>query len=132
VIVVDASAIVDLLVRRDETGDWLADRIGAEAALEAPAVFELEVLQAFRGLEAAGALDQATLAEALDDFVDLRVIAHDHRFLRGRVWALRHNLTAYDAAYVALAELLDAPLITTDARLARAVGDIAIVEAPPV
>lgn len=66
--------------------------------------------------------------EALEDLLDVDVSLYPHAPLTGRIWELRENLTAYDAAYVALAEALDAPLITTDGRLARASGHCATVE----
>ena len=66
--------------------------------------------------------------EALKDFTNIRMTRYPHASFLERVWDLRHNLTAYDAAYVALAEALDAPLITRDARLAQAPGVHATVE----
>jgi predicted nucleic acid-binding protein len=130
-IVIDASAIVDLLVGRVSVGSWLADRVERALTLQVPAVFDLEVLQSLRGLESAGALSSAALITALAEFVDLRATRHDHRPLWSRIWTLRHNLTAYDAAYVALAEALEAPLVTSDARLARSSGHAATIELAP-
>jgi predicted nucleic acid-binding protein len=72
------------------------------------------------------------LEAALLDLTDLRATSHDHEPLRPRVWGLRHNLTAYDAAYVALAELLEAPLLTTDRALSRSSGHIARIELPSI
>ena len=128
---IDASAVVDLLVRRADAASWLANRVRAESSLQVPAVFDLEVLQSLRGLESASAVSSGALVTALSEFVDLRATRHDHGPLRSRIWALRHNLTAYDAAYVALAEALGAPLVTSDARLARSSGHEARIELPP-
>jgi predicted nucleic acid-binding protein len=132
VIVIDAAAAVDLLVQRDDRGPWLQQRVDAEDTLHVPALFDLEVLQSLRGLEAASDVSQNVLALALVGLAALRATRHDHLLLRSRVWALRHNLTAYDAAYVALAEALGAPLVTTDRRLARSGGHGATIESPPV
>ncbi len=123
-LVVDASALVELLLRRP-TAVQIATLIGEHgAALHAPHLIDLEVLSALRRLMLAGhlAADRATLVVA-----DLRAMPlrrHPHTVLAPRVWALRANFTPYDAAYVALAEALSAegtPLLTTDARLAAAV-----------
>jgi predicted nucleic acid-binding protein len=124
-IVLDASAGVDLICRNGERGDRIAQRLAGEFTVHVPAVFDLEVLHALRGLEAGGKLSPTTLAAALADLADLRATRHDHERLRPRIWALRHNLTAYDAAYVALAELLDAPLLTSDRALSRSSGHAA-------
>jgi predicted nucleic acid-binding protein len=67
-------------------------------------------------------LDDQRVAEALQDFEDLPLRRHSHRVLLPRIWELRHNLTAYDAAYLALAEILDAPLITRDRAFASIKG----------
>ncbi len=70
-------------------------------------------------------------AEALEDLASARISKYPHTPLVARIWELRGNLTAYDAAYVALAEVLDAPLVTTDGRLAQAPGHRARVESYP-
>ena len=127
-IVLDASAAVDFICRNGERADRIAERLAAEHTVQVPAVFDLEALHALRGLEAGRKLSPARLAEALRDLADLRATRHDHEQLRPRVWALRRNLTAYDAAYVALAELLDAPLLTSDRALSRSPGHAATVE----
>jgi predicted nucleic acid-binding protein len=131
-IVIDASAFVDLVGGPRSTDEWLTDRVDRARTIHVPAVFDLEVLHSFRGLEAAGKLSGGDLAAALADYVDLRATRYGHEPLRSRVWELRHNLTAYDAAYVALAEALEAPLVTTDVRLAGSSGHEATIESPPV
>ncbi len=129
-IVLDASAAIDLLCRNGGRADRIATRLASERTVHVPAVFDLEVLHALRGLEAAGKLRPDILAAALRDLAELRAIRYGHEALRPRVWALRHNLTAYDAAYVALAELLAAPLLTCDRPLSRSCGHTARIELP--
>lgn len=127
-IVVDASAVLELLLRTS-AAERLAERLlQPEESLEAPQVLDLEVAQVIRRYWLAGSISAERAGEALADFRDLRIHRHPHQPLLSRVWELRHNLTAYDAAYVALAEALDAPLLTRDARLASAPGHLAVVE----
>lgn len=124
----DASVVLELLLRA-RTEESLADRVlGSGSSLYAPHLLDLEVVQVLRRYTRAGELTPARAAEALDDLRDLRIERHSHEPLIDRVWELHHNLTAYDAAYVALAEALDAPLLTRDVRLASAPGHRAVVE----
>jgi len=88
----------------------------------APHLIDVEVAQVLRRLERSGEMDKERGEEAIRDLSDMRIIRYGHEILMGRVWELRHNLTAYDAVYVALAEVLDAPLITCDGRLSRSGG----------
>ena len=90
--------------------------------LHAPHLLDVEVAQVLRRLERAGAVGERRAGEALDDLRALRLVRHEHLPLLTRAWALRHNLSAYDALYVALAEGLGAPLLTLDRRLADAPG----------
>ena len=83
---------------------------------------------ALRRLTRIGVLSQERAEEARADFADMTIMRYPHVPLLDRMWQLRHTLTAYDAAFVALAEALAVPLITTDARLARASGHEAAVE----
>lgn len=126
-IVIDASAAVDLFSRAPAF-ERVADRIGDEFVVHVPAVFDVEVLSALRGLEASGSTPPEKAEAALVDLEEMRAVRHDHAPLRRRIWELRRNLSPYDAAYVALAELLDAALITRDRALARASGHSAQVE----
>ena len=96
--------------------------------LHAPHLFDVEILHALRRHALRGILSRARSEEVLEDLSDIDVSFYPHAPLAGRIWELRDNLTAYDAAYVALAEALDATLVTTDARLARASGHHATVE----
>ncbi len=89
---------------------------------------DLEVLHALRRQALRGALSPRRGAEALEDLASIMLVRYPHTSLMERIWELRENLTAYDAAYVALAEALDAPLVTMDARLAQAPGHRAAVE----
>lgn len=120
--VLDASALVELLLGTS-LGRRVAERIAdPELALDAPHLVDVEVAQALRRLVRGGELDAATAEDALEDLRALDVERHSHEPLLDRVWALRENLTAYDAVYVALAEALGATLLTCDGRLARAPG----------
>jgi len=90
--------------------------------LHAPHLIDLEVAQVLRRYARDGLIDDQRARQALDDLAALPLIRYPHDVLIGRIWELRHNLTAYDAAYVALAEILPAVLITRDARLGSARG----------
>ena len=119
-IVLDASAALELLLVTD-LGRALADRLlEPRESLHAPELVDLEVAQVLRRFERAKTLSAARAEQALDDLAALPLERYSHRLLLRRAWELRPNLTLYDAAYVALAELLDAPLLTCDAALARA------------
>lgn len=121
-IVLDASALVELLLNT-AAGRTIATRIADPAlSLHVPHLADIEVTQALRRYANDGDLDPAAAAVALEDLRSLDLERHAHEPLLDRVWALRHNLSAYDAVYVALAEVLDAVLLTCDGRLARAPG----------
>lgn len=127
-IVVDASAVV-ALVLSDHRAERVAGRLLDEAAaLHAPHLISLEVAHALRRLERTGRILRPRAAEALSDYGALRLERHAHESLLPRIWELRANLTTYDASYVALAEALDAPLVTCDEKLAAAPGHRARVE----
>jgi predicted nucleic acid-binding protein len=122
VIVLDASALVELLLNTP-SGRAIAARIADPAVgLHIPHLADLEVAQALRRYEKDGEVDGDAAADALEDLRALDLQRHAHEPFLGRVRALRHNLTAYDAVYVALAEVLDTVLLTCDGRLARAPG----------
>jgi predicted nucleic acid-binding protein len=128
VIVVDASAIVEALLRMP-AADAVEERLfNKRETLHAPHLLDVEVAQVIRRFTASGAVDQQRAHEALVDLGDLPLRRYPHGFLLSRVWELRHNLTAYDAVYVALAEALNAPLLTRDRRLANTPGHHARVE----
>jgi len=118
VIVLDASAVLELLLVT-EKGRRVAERIAPPLeTLHAPHLIDLEVAQVLRRYVARGRLAEQRSREAIDDLLDLDLIRYPHDVLLGRIWELRHNASAYDAAYLALAEALGAPLLTSDARLA--------------
>jgi len=128
VIVLDASAAVELLIGTGN-GDLVADRIADPAeSLHIPHLLAVEVAQVLRRLVVAGDLRPGRAVAALDDLADLDAERYPHEPFLTRIFALRANLTAYDAAYVALAETLDAPVVTFDRRLASARGTEATVE----
>ncbi len=122
-VVVDASVIVDALTMPAERA--LRDAL-AHHRLHAPALLDYEVISAICGLERVGHIEQVRAGEALADYADLpihkAVADHEHR---ARIWSLRHHLTPYDAAYVALAGRLDRALWTRDAKLAAGAGSAA-------
>jgi predicted nucleic acid-binding protein len=121
VIVIDASVVVAALGDDGPDGDRVRGRLRAER-LAAPHLLDLEVVSAWRRLAGAGAMDERRVALALADLRALRVERIPHAALLERCWELRSNLTVYDAAYVAAAELLQAVLLTADERLATAPG----------
>jgi predicted nucleic acid-binding protein len=120
-IVVDASVIVTALADDGPDGDLARDRLRGER-LAAPHLLDLEVTSAWRRLAAGGELDDRRARLALADLQGLRVDRVQHGALLDRCWELRGNLTVDDAAYVALAELLDVTLVTADGKLATAPG----------
>ena len=127
-IVVDASALLEVLLRTPAGLSVERRLFGSGQTLHAPHLLDLEVAQVIRRYAATGNLDQERGRAALADMMDLPLRRYPHDFLLPRIWQLRDNLTAYDASYVALAELLDAPLVTRDARLATSPGHSAHVE----
>ena len=129
-IVVDASAVVAALVDVGPDGDWAQAELRGED-LVAPHLLPVEAANILRRAAVAGGIsaDVATLAH--DDLLALRVDLYPYEPVASRVWVLRHNLTAYDAWYVAIAEAVGAPLITLDARIANAPGLRCEVRLPP-
>jgi predicted nucleic acid-binding protein len=126
--VVDASAAVEFLLRT-RLGKAVERRLlDPHEALHAPHLIDLEIAHVLRRHCRAGKLTEQRAREALEDFMGLPVRRHPHEPFLPRIWELRHNFTAYDAAYIALAEALHAPLITCDRALASASGHRARVE----
>jgi len=126
-LVVDASALVVALADDGPDGDLVRGRLRGES-LAAPELVDLEVVSVLRKQLGAGALDARRAGLALTDLADLPLRRAPHLPLLARCWELRDNLTVDDAAYVALAEALDVPLITADTRLARAPGTTCQIE----
>lgn len=127
-IVVDASALLEMLLHTP-VGNGVRARLTANLdELHAPHLLYLEVANTLRRYAINRILPVERCADALSDLLDIRLIRHDHHLLLPRVWELRDNLSAYDAMYVALAEALDAPLLTHDGRAAAAPGHRAQIE----
>jgi predicted nucleic acid-binding protein len=127
-IVLDASAVLELLLRTP-AGEVIERRIAAPSeTLHAPHLLDVEVAQVVRRYAQKRAVTAARGKQILDDLADLDVIRYPHDIFLQRIWSLHHNLTAYDAAYVALAEALAAPLLTCDAGVAAAHGHTARIE----
>jgi predicted nucleic acid-binding protein len=129
VIVVDASALLEFLLQTP-LGRRVETRLFRdEDELHAPHLADVEVTQALRRLVRAGEVSPGRATEAIADLADLDLFRHSHFDLLGRAWQLRENITAYDAMYVALAEALDASIVTCDVPLANAPGHRAHIEA---
>lgn len=129
-LVVDASVVVAALVGGDDTGAW-AESLLASEPLSAPHLMPGEAANIMRRATLAGRIsaDAASLAHA--DLLELRVELFPYRPFAARVWELRGNVTCYDAWYIALAEFLDAPVATLDAKLTRAAGPGCGFQTPP-
>jgi predicted nucleic acid-binding protein len=128
VIVVDASAAVELILQTPAAAT-IASRLFADGeTLHAPHLLDLEVAHVVRRYFLAGELSAERGRAALTDLADLPISRYPHDLFLARIWELRQNVAAYDAAYVALAEALAAPLLTRDGRLATSSGHEATVE----
>ena len=104
------------------------DSGGAHESLRVPHLFEVEVLHAIGGLTLGAGIPAHRGLRAMEALSDLRLARYSHAPLVARIWELRENLTSYDVAYVALAEAVDVPLVTTAGKLGRACGHQARVE----
>lgn len=132
-VVVDASAFVDIVVETTERGDRIVSAIG-DRPIAAPTIVEYEVTNVIRRLAVDGTLSAGQADRAYARFRRIPLILADFSSLADRIWELHPNVTAMDAAYVALAEALDVELITADERLARATGircSVAVFRSPP-
>jgi len=127
-IVVDSCTLVDLALGAEALGAWVAEQLEGVDGLAAPHVLDVEVLGACRSLAYRGVVTAVDARAAVDALSRVPLERYPHPPLRERMWELRHQLSAPDSAYVALAEALAAPLLTTDRRLARAHGlDVEII-----
>lgn len=127
-IVVDASALIELLLNTP-AGGRIGRRLFAPGeTLHAPHVVDLEITQVLRRYARSGEIDAERGRLALEDLGDLPMTRYPHDIFLTRIWELRHNVTAYDAAYLSLAEALPAPLLTRDRALATAGAHRARVE----
>lgn len=128
-IVIDASAIVEVLLRSDRGTDVERARLATEDALHAPHLADVEVVSAIRHLLLARQIDRPRAELALGLFDLMRLQRWSMVPLRARIWALRSSVSAYDASYLALAERLGCPLVTCDRKLAGSSGHRASIEA---
>lgn len=120
--VVDASALVEALVSDSDAGNAVRERMVAAASLEAPHLLDVEVLSALRRLQSGGSLDPGLAQVAVRQLGELPVTRFPHVDFTRRMWELKDVMTPYDAAYVALAEAAEEPLVTLDSRLAKTPG----------
>jgi predicted nucleic acid-binding protein len=128
VIVVDASALLEFLLQTS-IGARVEARLFRDAdELHAPHLLDAEIVQGLRRFVRTGEVSSGRADEAIADFTDLDLHRHAHLDLLGRAWRLRDNITAYDAMYVALAEAIEAPIVTCDGPLAKAPGHQARIE----
>jgi predicted nucleic acid-binding protein len=129
-LVVDTSAVLAALASRPPD-PALVKRLADDGDLHAPHLIDIEILNALRSLVRGGQLSEDRAQDVRTDVEDLAITRYGHQPLADRVWALRRNLTAYDAAFIALAEALEVPLVTCDTRLANAPGVTAELFARP-
>jgi predicted nucleic acid-binding protein len=130
VIVLDASAVIELVLGSPR-GATVRSRIQrSDESLHAPHLLDVEVASVLRRYQLSGELSSEDGREALADLAGLDIARYPHDEFLPRVWELRTSVTAYDAVYLALAEVLEAPLLTLDRRLARVQGHGARVEVP--
>lgn len=120
--VVDASAVVEVLLQT-ERGTQIEERLFAPGeTLHVPHLIDIEVAHAMRRAWLQGLVEEERAEAALDDLTAWSLIRYPHDLFLPRIWSLRYNVTAYDAAYIALAETLAVTLLTCDARLASSSG----------
>jgi predicted nucleic acid-binding protein len=122
VIVIDASVLVSALIDDGAARRRTYLRLADEDAICAPEIVDLEIANAWRRDLRLGRIDEERSRQALEDLAVLPLVRMPHKPLMDRIWELRHNLSAYDASYVALAEILGTTLLTADGRMARAPG----------
>lgn len=127
-IVVDASAVAQTLLADVGGGPEASARLASDPNQNAPALIDIEVISTIRRWLAHGKLTAARADQAVHDLADLPIVRYQHGALLPRIWELRHNVSPYDAAYVALAEALEATLVTADGRLANAPGARCTIE----
>jgi predicted nucleic acid-binding protein len=127
-IVLDASALLEILLRTPLAERLMGRALEASERMHAPHLLDIEVTQVLRRLVQRKEVTVARAEQALEDLAKLLIERHEHQSLVGRAWQLRDSIGAYDGVYVALAEALDAPLLTCDAKLAGARGHRATIE----
>ncbi|HSE59798.1 MAG TPA: type II toxin-antitoxin system VapC family toxin [Nitrospiraceae bacterium] len=127
-IVLDASAVLEVVLSTPAAAVVYGRLSATGETLHAPHLLDLEVLQVLRRYCATGEITLDRAKQAVTDYLDFPITRYSHDVFAFRIWELRHNLTAYDGAYVALAEALSAPLITRDRKLAATSGHRAVIE----
>jgi predicted nucleic acid-binding protein len=130
-IVIDASALLEMLLRTDRADRLMERAFEGSEQMHAPQLLDIEITQVLRRLVRQKEITSARAEQALDDLANLLIERHEHQALVPRIWQLRDSLSAYDGAYVALAEALAAPLLTCDAKLSGAHGHRARIELVP-
>jgi predicted nucleic acid-binding protein len=128
VIVADASALLEFLLQTSLGARVEARLFREDDDLHAPHLVDVEITQGLRRLVRSGEVSSGRAEDAIVDLADLELHRHPHLDLLGRAWKLRDNMSAYDAMYVALAEALEAPMVTCDGPLAKAPGHRARIE----
>ena len=126
--ILDASVVVDAFVIDGDPGEAARERLERQPTLVAPAILPAEVLSALRSLALRGEIAEMRARRAIERLRQLPVVAIPVEPLMGRVWELRSTISVHDAWYVALAERLDTTLVTTDRRLAEAIGPRCAIE----
>lgn len=129
-IVIDTSAMIEILLNEETADVELRKRVLLNR-LTAPELFDIEAVSVLRRLERSGIVTKDDAAAVLSDIGNAPIARAPHKPLVGRVWELRHCVGAYDATYIALAEELDVPLVTCDAKLAKSQGHAAKIELYP-
>jgi predicted nucleic acid-binding protein len=127
-IVADASAVLEVLLNTPGAARVSERLFTPGETLHAPHLIDLQVAQVLRRYARTGEIDAQRGSEAISDLAELPLARYAHEFLLPRIWQLRNNVTAYDAAYLALAEVLDCPLLTCDRALADVPGHTAEVQ----
>jgi predicted nucleic acid-binding protein len=127
-IVVDASALLEFLLQTSLGARVETRLFGEEDELHAPHLVDVEIAQGLRRLVRTGEVSSGRAEEAIADLTDLDLHRHAHLDLLERAWKLRDNISAYDAMYVALAEAIEAPVVTCDSPLAKTPGHRARIE----
>ena len=127
-IVVDSSAVLEVLLRTEAASRVEQRMFLPGETLHAPHLMDVEVAQVLRRYCLAGEMDSERGEQAVKDLAEFPITRYPHNLFLPRIWQLRYNMTAYDAVYVALAEVLPASLLTRDTRLAATPGHTAIIE----
>jgi predicted nucleic acid-binding protein len=131
-IVIDASALLEILLQTPRAEQLMQRALDPKERLHAPQLLDIEVTQVLRRMTQRKELPVIRAEQAFEDLENLVIERHDHQSLLSRIWELGNSVSAYDGVYVALAEALNAPLLTCDAKLASAQGLRISVELVPL